>query len=294
MSSWANAICLPGLPGPYENVRPVAEHVAQTPWVPFEDGLIDIPMSEAVARDPFPLPAAADREGYHGDRHFEHWQSGLRDHALVLKRLAAHDALPRPGESILDFGCASGRVLRHFHCQTPGFDLWGADINLRNVEWVRRFLDPSLKVFQSTALPHLPLEDRSFALIYAFSVFTHIDELELAWLLELRRILRPGGVAYLTVHTEHTWAALKPNMPLYHAILRVARDQPERRITPESFSRPMPGERVVFAAPSGRAYNLNIIHSTAYLRTTWGRFFDILDFHPAGSNYQDVIILRRK
>jgi len=251
-------------------------------------------MSEAVARDPYPLPSALDREGYHGERHFEHWQSGLRDHALLLKRLASCDVPLSRGDSILDFGCASGRVLRHFLCQTPGFDLWGADINQRNVEWVRRFLDPSIKVFQSSALPHLPLEDRSFALAYAFSVFTHIDEFEIAWLLELRRILRPGGVAYLTVHTEHTWAMLAPNIPLYHAILKLAPDYPERHITPESFRRPPEGDRVVFAAKTGKAYNVNIFQSTEYLRTTWGRYFEILGFHRAGANYQDVIILRKR
>jgi len=293
MSSWVNAITLPGRPGPFDNLGPVVEHTAQVPWERFDESLLSIPLSEAVARDPHPLPAPADREGYHGDRHYEHWLNGLRDHALLLRRLAERGVTLGAGDSILDFGCASGRVLRHFLCQTPGFDLWGADLNFRNIEWVRRFLPPTLKVFQSTALPQLPLEDRSFALVYAFSVFTHIDELEIAWLLELRRILRPGGVAYLTVHTEHTWARLGPNIPLYHAILRVAAEQPELRITPELFTRPMPNERIVFAARTGKAYNVNIIQTTEYLRSTWGRFFEILDFHRAGAGYQDVIVLRK-
>lgn len=293
MSSWVNAITLPGRSGPFDNVGPPGEHTSQVPWEPFDEAVLDVPLKEALARDRYPMPSAADREGYHGDRHYEHWLNGLRDHSLLLRRLSARALQPRQGEAILDFGCASGRVLRHFLCQTPGFDLWGADLNLRNIEWLRRFLAPTLKVFQSTALPNLPLEDRSFALVYAFSVFTHIDELELAWLLELRRILRPGGVAYLTVHTENTWAALAPNIPLYHAILRHAGDYPELKITPESFKRPLPGERVVFAAKTGKAYNVNIIQTTDYLRSTWGRFFEVVDFFPRGAGYQDVIVLRK-
>ena len=294
MSSWANAISLTGRPGPFENLKPVAEYTSQVPWEPFDEKLLSVPMSEAVARDPYPLPSAPDREGYHGDRHFEHWLSGLRDHLLLVKRLAQHDIRLAPGDSVLDFGCASGRVMRHFLCQSPGLDLWGADINHRNIEWIRRFLAPTLKVFQSTALPQLPLEDRSMALVYAYSVFTHIDELELAWLLELRRILRPGGIAYLTVHTENTWEMLAPNIPLYHAILRLAPDYPEWKLGPDTFKRPMGTDRLVFAAKTGKAYNVNIFQTTEYLRTTWGRFFEILDFYRAGANYQDVIMLRKR
>jgi SAM-dependent methyltransferase len=55
-----------------------------------------------------------------------------------------------------------------------------------------------------TTAPHVPFEDRTFDLIYCGSVFTHISELAEAWLLELRRILRPGGYVYVTIHTRHT------------------------------------------------------------------------------------------
>jgi ubiquinone/menaquinone biosynthesis C-methylase UbiE len=38
---------------------------------------------------------------------------------------------------------------------------------------------------------------------YCFSVFTHLDEqMQDAWLLELRRVLKPGGVLIVTVHNQ--------------------------------------------------------------------------------------------
>ena len=53
-----------------------------------------------------------------------------------------------------------------------------------------RLLGPTnLRIFQNTILPHLPIEDNSLSLVTAFSVFTHIDDLDLAWIAELRRIL---------------------------------------------------------------------------------------------------------
>lgn len=293
MLTWANAITLEGRPGPYENLGPVAEYTAQTPWEPIDPSLLERPIAEAVARDRYPLPCPADREGYHGDRHYDHWMSGLKDYCLIRHRLAEHRLGLGKGDRVLDFGCASGRVLRHFLCQAEGLDLWGADLNLRNVEWVRRFLGPTLKVFQSTALPNLPLEDRAFGLVYAFSVFTHIDELELAWLLELRRILRPGGVAYLTLHTDHTWGIMSPQLPIYHAVLRIGAQDPTLNVRPEMFKEPMPSERFVIAAKTGRVYNVNIFHTTEYIRSTWGRFFEIVEIYRRGSGYQDVVVLRK-
>jgi SAM-dependent methyltransferase len=49
--------------------------------------------------------------------------------------------------------------------------------------------------------PPLPFaEDNSFDLVYAFSVFTHIPaEHQEAWLLEMKRILKPGGFLVCTV-----------------------------------------------------------------------------------------------
>ena len=75
---------------------------------------------------------------------------------------------------------------------------------------------------QNHALPHLPIEDGSTALVYGFSVFTHIDEFETAWLAEIRRILRPGGVAYLTINSDDTWKSLEPRMPLYRRLVAMS------------------------------------------------------------------------
>jgi hypothetical protein len=60
--------------------------------------------------------------------------------------------------------------------------------------------------------------------VTAFSVFTHINEPEIAWLLELRRILKIGGIACNSVHDEATWQ--NPVPLLRDTILRSARRSP--------------------------------------------------------------------
>ncbi len=54
--------------------------------------------------------------------------------------------------------------------------------------------------------PPLPFEDASLALVYSISVFSHLDEHHQdQWLGELRRVLKPGGVALLSVHGEYAF-----------------------------------------------------------------------------------------
>ena len=125
------------------------------------------------------------------------------------RRAARGAGGPRPAPRLLDFGCASGRVLRHVACQQDRAEPWGCDIARNNVEWISTHLPRSIRVFQNTIFPHLPVEDRFFDVICAFSVFTHIDDFEDLWLLELRRVLRPGGIAFLTIHSERSWLRVR-------------------------------------------------------------------------------------
>src|SRR5215211_2496849 len=109
-----------------------------------------------------------------------------------------------PGKRVLDFGCGDGMMLRQLRKIAESGEAWGVDINGSQMMWCQRHLSPPFKFATTTSFPHLPFEDGYFDLIYSFSVFTHICDLAEAWLLELKRILKRGGVLYLTVHDNHT------------------------------------------------------------------------------------------
>jgi ubiquinone/menaquinone biosynthesis C-methylase UbiE len=109
-----------------------------------------------------------------------------------------------PGQRILDFGCGSGRMLRQLYDFTPHSEFWGVDIRAEHIFWCKQHLSPPYRFAVTTTIPHLPFEDNSFDLIYTGSVFTHIDDLADAWFLELRRILRPGGFLYFTIHDNRS------------------------------------------------------------------------------------------
>jgi SAM-dependent methyltransferase len=292
-TDWIASVLLRGNTRPYDNLSAVDAYTSSKPRITFDGIMMERPLTSYVAEDTYPIPATADREGYYGSRHYDYWLSGLKDYLGIKQAAHKCGVLLTEGSRVLDFGCASGRVLRHFLCHEEGLDLWGVDINLRHVEWIRRFLPPSVKVFQNTILPTLPIEDNTVSVVCAFSVFTHIDTLETAWLAELRRILHKGGIAYVTIHGDHTWQTTTPSRPFYKDLMKVKSCIRDYDITPELFEKPMPAERVVLRWSTSMTTAANVFHSRDYLQNVWGRFFDVADIIQEGHEYQDVVVLRK-
>ncbi|MEZ5978400.1 MAG: class I SAM-dependent methyltransferase [Planctomycetota bacterium] len=240
------------------------------------------------------MPDTEQREGYHRPRHFDYWLSGLADFLAIERTLRRHGVELGAGSGVLELGCASGRVLRHFRHQADGLDLWGCDINASHVAWLEKYLPPDLKVFQNTVLPSLPIPDGSLQLVYAFSVFTHIDEFERSWIAEIARVLRPGGVAYLTVHTEHTWSIVDRAGALRGDLERMKGQIAEYDVGPELFAGPLPDDRTVFRWTSALSNNTTVFYSKEHLRRAWGAFLDVVEIVEEGSSYQDVVVLRKR
>jgi SAM-dependent methyltransferase len=269
---------------------PAKAHLSGTHYIPLPASVMGEPIQALLERDPYPLPTTLDREGYHGDRHLDYWLSGLEDFVRVRATLDRHGRALAAPFAVLDFGCASGRVLRHFLCQVRGLDLWGADLNERHVEWLLRHLPRALKPFQCTTLPHLPLQDESLDLVTAFSVFTHIDEYEIAWLLELRR----AEARRLRLPHRPQRRHLGPPRPgrAPRPPLRGARRDPRVPDQPELFggrcraTRPSSaGARPTSTSRTCSCRGTTSIPCGALLRSARGR--------APGLGYQDVVVLRK-
>jgi len=146
----------------------------------------------------------------HQERESDLLQSGCQ-HVATLKKLLADDGFRlSPGNRVLDFGCFTGRVLRWFlEDARNGVEVWGVDIHAEAIEWVARRMCPPFYTATTTTQPHLPFPDNYFDVIYAGSVFTHIADLADAWLLELRRAMKPQGRAYLTFNDEKSVQIVK-------------------------------------------------------------------------------------
>jgi SAM-dependent methyltransferase len=127
--------------------------------------------------------------------------SGHDAAGLLGEVLVAH--APGGGPfSVLDFGCGSGRVIRHLR-DLDGAQLYGVDWNRRAVRWCAAQL-PFARFARGGLAPPLPpgLAAR-FRLIYAFSVLTHLPEpLQRAWLAELAGRLEERGLLVVSTHGD--------------------------------------------------------------------------------------------
>jgi SAM-dependent methyltransferase len=260
-----------------------------------DDALEPIDVGPSIARDPHPIPSDADREGYSTGNDAGYWISGLRDYLKVLEAFRRHgktDALPR---RVLDLGCATGRVLRHMACQEEEVEVWGCDIDRKNVEWVARHLPDRIRIFQNSVYPNLPIQDSFFDVVTAFSVFTHIDTFEDAWLLELRRILRPGGIAFITFHSERVWNRIaETRFSFVMTAMLKCRHEDGTPTVAEEFARPMPADRLVLAWQTDSAYRYNAFHSTNYVLSRWGKLLEPCAVYDGGvAGFQDIAVLRK-
>ncbi|RLC19517.1 MAG: hypothetical protein DRI57_07025 [Deltaproteobacteria bacterium] len=284
---WESRTSLTLPPKKFANLSDVSHYRNKTYYIRPEDLNLEKHIDEYIEKDKFPLPSPEDREGYGDDRHFEYWLSGLGDYLNIKKNLKKHGYSLEPGHAVYDMGCASGRVVRQFFCHEEGLELWASDINSNHVEWILKYFGGNIRVFQNHSLPHLPLEDNSLDLIYAFSVFSHIDTFELAWLSELRRILKPGGLAYLTTHTDHTWSIIKEGDTVYELLS----GHPD--FSPELLKSELVSGKTVFRWQTDNCYSANVFHTAEYVNDVWSRYFEIQEIIPEGHFYQDVILLRK-
>ncbi len=123
--------------------------------------------------------------------------NGYSDARRIRKIFAMH-GLNLSRKNILDWGCGHGRVLRHFMMDGDLNRVAGVDIDSDNVGWAKNALC-SHDIHVGSLMPPTVFEDSSFDGVYGISVMTHLDpDIQSAWLAEIRRILRPGGLAVLT------------------------------------------------------------------------------------------------
>ena len=243
-----------------------------------------ISLEQALAADTAVLPPTERREGYYGPNHYNYWASGIRDVCQIAEWLETRTIVRG---TFFDFGCAAGRVLRQVKAAAGFTEVIGSDINRSHVDWIARHFPDSIKVFQNTSIPVLPLPDESVDVVTAFSVFTHIECFDSTWLMELRRILRPGGIAWLTVHSDRTWRDIEPSWPLHRALT----SHPD--YIKYGAHRTLPQDRLVFRWHMERSYSANVFYTEAYIRTRWGRIMEVRDMFPALPFYQDIVVLQK-
>lgn len=128
----------------------------------------------------------------------------IEDGALTAQEIIdSIKAYIPPTPQILDWGCGPARITRHLKTVCPDAVITACDTNAQTIAWNQQNIE-GIQFTQQNALPPLPFINDQFDLIIGFSVLTHIPaNLQQQWLLELYRILKPGGIIWVTTHGNH-------------------------------------------------------------------------------------------
>ncbi len=209
-----------------------------------------------MSRFPDPPVRLAERVGSlkHTKDRDSHDVIGRRSRERILSLLPADWTFE--GKRVLDFGAGVGRVVRRFAEEGEGRELWACDIDGPSVDWMREHLAPEVRAFQNADVPPLDVQDEHFDLVWAISVFTHLNDTWADWLLELRRILKPGGLLIATFVGPRLGESM------------VGESWDEDRIGMNSLRHWMPWND---GGPL-------ILHSEWWVRAHWGRAFEVLEF----------------
>lgn len=231
------------------------------------------------------LPSRAQRTRAIGnDSEWGFRLSGATDFRRLGNAIQAISGGPLEAyRSVLDWGCGCGRVSRYASSGAGSGDFFGCDIDEENVAWCSANLKGSYH--RSSMYPPLPFPDATFDLVYGISVFTHLREkLQDAWLEELRRVIRPGGLLCVTVHGRAAidYAGLQPND---YVALRDAVDREGIFVIGKN-------AQLDGAAEDVEEY-LNVFHSRSYVRERWSRWFSVRAMLPGYIFTHDLIVLQR-
>lgn len=198
---------------------------------------------------------------------------GERLTCSITEALRAEDVALDRLRRVLDFGCGSGRVASHMIAALPEASFVGVDVDRDAIGWCRSHLPGSYHV--GPTHPPTLLGADEFDLVYAVSVFTHLnEELQDAWLGELKRLLKPGGFLVVSTHSP-VLTFERPDLT----------SEQHRSLQLNGF---------LFAGSGSHFNDESAFHSQAYLQEHWSRWFELLKYSMHGmAGYQDLSIFRK-
>ncbi len=202
--------------------------------------------------------------------------SGAKSFGEFLKPILQY-VEPNALHTMLDWGCGCGRMTIHFLALGDNFKVHGCDIDAEAVSWCRENLSAG-KFAAIQPYPPTPYADSSFDVIIGLSVLTHLKrEAQNAWLLEMRRLLSPGGIFLASVHGKSVAGDEIPGRMqdlLRKGILDDIGDSTLNGIAPEGYYR-------------------GVFQTREYTLREWSKYFEILDYVKRGvGNRQDLVIMR--
>lgn len=245
-------------------------------------------------RQPFPPSPIRARSG---SPSFTAYAEGGRSHARSLVDALA--SIGRPIDSfarVLDWGASSGRVLHHLAAAAPEASFTGTDVDAEAIAWARDHR-PEARWTVNASRPPTSFRDAEFDLVYSVSVLTHVDEdLQDAWLAELARVLEGGGIALLSFQGAAAYEDCRAGRHVSNSASCARRISYHGALDREGFVHEPYDDNLWNrrAFPDITESFGMTFHSHDYVRSRWGRRFEVLRLMPCTvGDWHDLAVMRR-
>lgn len=227
-----------------------------------------------------PTPPEELRERVTANRDVStYWHNAARTMGEFLQYLPTET---RVGHrlKLLDWGCGCGRVASLLLRHASSLDVHGCDVDGEAIAWCRRELSAH-RFRKIDPYPPTPYADEEFELVIGCSVATHLTrDVQRQWVQELRRILKPGGMALVSVHGPFAASFQNPSVEIL------------RRIEEEGIFDEMQDHALNGIVQAG--YYKSVFQSPSYTRQNWSGYFEVENYvERAMGGFQDLVVLRK-
>jgi len=129
----------------------------------------------------------------------KYYEGGFKTAKWILDTIEPY--LDYKNAAILDWGCGPARITRHLPelCGSES-NIYGTDYNPATIRWCSESIKQVSFSVNKTA-PPLHYKTNTFDMVIGISIFTHLsEENHYSWIAELHRVIKPGGIAFITTH----------------------------------------------------------------------------------------------
>lgn len=127
-----------------------------------------------------------------------YYSDGRATAYAIIELIKKFDRIDQRTIRCLDWGCGPARITRHLPGLLPGSEIYGIDYNEQYIQWCTACIT-GVTFKQAGIAPPTSFAGEHFDLIIGLSVFTHLSAMNHhAWINELYRIVKPGGMLFIT------------------------------------------------------------------------------------------------
>lgn len=219
----------------------------------------------------------------------DHYRSSGATVAGLMTELLSQQLGSLDGTQLLDFGAGTGRIAIPFAEMNRRASVTCVDVDAEAVEFVSLAAPKNCRAVVGPYVPPLSFADEMFDGVWAVSVWSHFpEELATDWLVEMRRITRPGAALILSFASFRTMEEWQETRGRFRG--STPEDLKRKRFLYEQFESLDPEH---FPGISGQgSWGDTLIHPD-YVTEEWGKLFTVERFDrlPGG---QELAILRRE